>query len=264
MSTPIYRGDIQRRATSSASLSGRLDSNQKYQSLDFKAWLFERIDAPEGGAVLDVGCGTGAQAFEFARRVGPTGTVCGVDLSTESIAGINASPEKGDNLVAVAGSMDELATIIAEQFPVKRFDVAHSAYALYYADDPRRVLETMREALVPGGTLYVSAPVAPHGMVEFARRFSTIPAPAEASLKFAPEILEPFARERLVDVRVDRFVNALTLPTLDEVMSFYRKTTYYSPAADEAVRAAAEEQIARDGAFRYEKCGVLVSGRRPE
>ncbi len=262
MAAPVYDGEIKERATSSASLAARLDINRKYQSLDFGAWLFERIGIAEGDAVLDVGCGTGAQALRFSTLAGPSGRVCALDLSAESIAALNAGAGAGGNLTAVAGDMADLAEIVATRFPVQRFDVAHSAYALYYAGDPRAVLDAMIAALVPGGRIYVSAPVRPHGMVEFARRFSTIPEQAEHSLSFAPEVLEPHLRDRLGEVTVDRFSNQLTIPDADEVMSFYRKTTYYDPAADDRVRAAAEAQIARDGAFRYEKNGVLISGRR--
>ena len=165
MKTTAYEGEIQDRATSSDSLRGRLDLNRKYQSLDFPTWLFEHIDVAEGADLLDVGCGTGVQSLEFARLVGGEGRVCAVDLSADSIAALNANPEKSPNLTAGVGNMADLAAIITEQFPVQRFDIVHSAYALYYAPDPKAVLGVMLGALKPAGRLYVSAPVRPHGMV---------------------------------------------------------------------------------------------------
>src|SRR5258708_20829097 len=39
-----------------------------------------------GERALDVGCRTGSLAIAAKRRVGPTGTVCGVDASPEMIA----------------------------------------------------------------------------------------------------------------------------------------------------------------------------------
>lgn len=66
---------------------------------DLLAWLFthgrerqlrERLvglaEVSVGNAVLDVGCGTGTLAIAASRRVGPSGTVCGVDASPPMIA----------------------------------------------------------------------------------------------------------------------------------------------------------------------------------
>ena len=41
----------------------------------------DRADPGPGERVLDVGCGTGQTTLEIARRVGPSGSVTGVDVS---------------------------------------------------------------------------------------------------------------------------------------------------------------------------------------
>lgn len=42
--------------------------------------LFDRLGLSDGLACLDVGCGGGDATLELARRVGPRGTVVGVDI----------------------------------------------------------------------------------------------------------------------------------------------------------------------------------------
>ena len=107
---------------------------------DVLAWLFthgrerqlrERfIDlagvAP-GNAVLDVGCGTGTLAIAAARRVGPTGTVCGIDASPPMIARARRKATK-------AGVRVDFRVGVAENlpFPDRRFDVVLSTLMLHH------------------------------------------------------------------------------------------------------------------------------------
>ena len=41
--------------------------------------ILPSLEIPEGGSVLDVGCGFGDTAIVFARRVGPSGSVLAID-----------------------------------------------------------------------------------------------------------------------------------------------------------------------------------------
>lgn len=51
-----------------------------------KPMMLDRLRLRRGMRVLEVGCGTGRDAYEIARRVGPAGRVFGVDASAEIVA----------------------------------------------------------------------------------------------------------------------------------------------------------------------------------
>src|SRR5437762_12988069 len=56
--------------------------------------LIDRAKPEIGERILDVGCGSGATTIAFARKVGPTGHVLGVDISGPVLARArqNATP----------------------------------------------------------------------------------------------------------------------------------------------------------------------------
>jgi ubiquinone/menaquinone biosynthesis C-methylase UbiE len=73
MSEYVYGGKLFEQATSTQHLTTRLELNRKYSSSDFDAWLMKRLDVREGQDILDVGCGTDAQALPFLRQMRKAG-----------------------------------------------------------------------------------------------------------------------------------------------------------------------------------------------
>ncbi len=53
--------------------------------------LFAAARLSPGESVLDVGCGTGPTTYAAARAVGPTGRVCGLDVSGEMLVAAAAA-----------------------------------------------------------------------------------------------------------------------------------------------------------------------------
>jgi ubiquinone/menaquinone biosynthesis C-methylase UbiE len=101
-------------------------------------------------AVLDIGCGTGTLGIAASRRVGPSGTVCGIDASPPMIARARRKAAKAgvdvDFRVAVAESLP---------FPDGRFDVVMSTLMLHHL--PRKTRQQcageIRRVLRSGGRL---------------------------------------------------------------------------------------------------------------
>lgn len=259
----IYRGDLKDRAVSTASLDTRIDLNRRYQSVDFSDWHMRRLAVQPGEKILDVGCGTGAQALRFLRDIGPRGTVSALDISESSIEALQVAAGDDPRLQAVAGDMAVLPTLIKDVFDQKRYTLAQSAYALYYSPERENVLRTMAESIYDFGRVSVFTPTGPHGMVELAARFSTVPDAVYDSLSFAEERLLPMFRELFWDVRVDYFQSEMRVSSLGDFIDFYRATTYYDADAEPALEQHARREIDAHGCITYSKNGFLIQGSTP-
>ncbi len=105
-----------------------------------------------GESVLDVGCGTGTLAIAAKRRVGPTGTVHGIDASPEMLA----RAEKKARRAGIEVSFKNAAAQ-ALPFPDAQFDAVLSTVMLHHL--PRKGREEcareIRRALKPGGRALV-------------------------------------------------------------------------------------------------------------
>jgi ubiquinone/menaquinone biosynthesis C-methylase UbiE len=264
MKSNVYTGDRDERATGTDYLEKRLEINRAYSSADFNQWLFEHLDVKDGQDILDVGCGSGAQALPFADIVGPKGSVSALDIAEDSIELLKARLKPGSNVQAIVSDMANTGHHIAETFSTKKYDLCHASYSLYYCLDREGVLDSMRAALKPGGRVAIFNPNAPHGLVELASRYTKIPAPVAESLEFGPTVLEPYFKKAFGRCDVHHFHNVVTLPSSDLMLEFYRQTTYYDPEAEAGMRAEVDAAIERDGNWSYEKNGYLIIGRDPK
>jgi ubiquinone/menaquinone biosynthesis C-methylase UbiE len=109
-----------------------------------------RLDA--GERVLDVGCGTGTLAIAAKRRVGPTGTVHGVDASPEMIARASRKARKAGIEVGFENALAQ-----ALPFPDAHFDAVLNTLMLHHlpADARRACAREMRRVLKPSGRVLV-------------------------------------------------------------------------------------------------------------
>ena len=112
------------------------------------AKILPSLEVGEGDKVVDVGCGFGDTAIEFARRVGPSGSVLGVDCCDGFLefARADAKAAGVENLVFVEGD--------AQSY---RFEPVHdfcfSRFGTQFFENPVAGLRNMRAALRPGGVM---------------------------------------------------------------------------------------------------------------
>jgi ubiquinone/menaquinone biosynthesis C-methylase UbiE len=128
---------------------------------DFLAWLLllgrerafrdrlVRLARLEPGqSVLDIGCGTGTLAMAAKRRVGPFGSVHGIDASPEMIARARKKARKaGVDVTFTNGVVEGLP------FPDEHFDTVLSTLMLHHLPRAAReqCVREIRRVLKPGG-----------------------------------------------------------------------------------------------------------------
>ena len=101
-----------------------------------------------GESVLDIGCGTGTLAIAAKRRVGPAGSVNGVDASPEMLARAARKANKAGTEVAFKNGVVE-----ALPFPDGQFDAVLSTVMLHHLGRKARqqCAREVRRVLKPGG-----------------------------------------------------------------------------------------------------------------
>ncbi|WP_067863529.1 class I SAM-dependent methyltransferase [Nocardia shimofusensis] len=125
------------------------------------AELAARTGATPGAAALDIGCGPGDLVAALADRVGPHGTVLGIDPAPQMVEYAAARAAR-PHCRFEAGAAQDLA------LPDASIDVITSTFVMHHIPQARRAdaLANMYRILRPGGTLLLadthpSGPVLP-------------------------------------------------------------------------------------------------------
>jgi SAM-dependent methyltransferase len=101
----------------------------------------------DGQRLLDVGCGPGTLTVDLARRVGPNGSVVGIDLSPAVVqeATAHAAAQGAGNATFRTGDFR------AGDLTDGSFDVVHAHQVLQHLRDPVGALAAMGRLARPGG-----------------------------------------------------------------------------------------------------------------
>ncbi len=117
------------------------------QLASFGAIVMDRLAIRSGERVLDVGCGCGETTVELARRVGPTGSAVGADISTIMLE------RARERARGVANAEFLVADAQTHAFAAASFDVVFSRFGVMFFADPRAAFANLARALKPGGRL---------------------------------------------------------------------------------------------------------------
>jgi SAM-dependent methyltransferase len=113
------------------------------------AAAIERAAPRAGERVIDVGCGNGQTSLQLAARVGPQGSVLGVDISVPMLerAQARAAGEKLPQL------RFENADAQTHAFAPGGADLVFSRFGVMFFADPVAAFANLARALRPGGRL---------------------------------------------------------------------------------------------------------------
>jgi arsenite methyltransferase len=113
-------------------------------------------DLNEGETVLDLGSGGGIDVILSAKRVGPAGTVYGLDMTDEmlALARRNAADAGVRNVHFLRGEIEKIP------LPSASVDVVISNCVINLSADKAAVLAEMARVLRPGGRIGISDVVA--------------------------------------------------------------------------------------------------------
>jgi SAM-dependent methyltransferase len=119
--------------------NGQVHSDQAYPQLDIR----------RGQRLLDVACGFGETTLELADRVGPLGSVLGLDCGQAFVE----IAQRELHMSGVSNVEYRIADIETAELRPRSFDVAVSRFGIMYCASPVRALRAIARALVPGGQL---------------------------------------------------------------------------------------------------------------
>lgn len=112
-----------------------------------RAIVYEALRPKPGQRILDTGCGPGFYVAELAEKVGPDGSVVGVDRSAEMLELAAARSAGRSNVEFREG---EAAALPVED---EEFDAVVSVQVLEYVTNVDAALAEIHRALRPGGRI---------------------------------------------------------------------------------------------------------------
>jgi len=247
----------------------------------------ERARIVTGERVLDVGSGCGATTLELARRVGPTGSATGVDISGVMLQRAREAAAQAK----LSNVRFENADAQTHAFEPESMDAIFSRFGVMFFAQPDAAFANLRNALRPGGRLAFVAWQAVHlnpwmfVPVAAAAQHITIPLPT------SPDAPGPFAfadvervrgilsRAGFADVGFEELTDTVSVAggaDLDQTVDFLLQMGPTGNAIRDAgagadaltavtaaIREALQPYVTSDG-VRMQAAAWIVTGRRPD
>ncbi|RWG85524.1 class I SAM-dependent methyltransferase [Mesorhizobium sp.] len=130
------------------------DLTRKYYLLG-RDRLIAGLDVPQGGTVLELGCGTGRNIVLAARRH-PNARLFGLDISAEMLETANAAIAREGLAARVSLARGDATDFDAKElFGVERFDRIFVSYSLSMIPGWEKTVSAALASLAPGGSLHV-------------------------------------------------------------------------------------------------------------
>ena len=130
------------------------DLTRKYYLLG-RDRLIDGLDVPDGASVLELGCGTGRNLLQAARRY-PQGEFHGLDISAEMLETAGAALGRKGLATRIRLVRGDASDFDAEAlFGSAGFDRVFISYSLSMIPEWRRTVAAALDALHEGGSLHI-------------------------------------------------------------------------------------------------------------
>lgn len=116
--------------------------------------MIDRLQVPEGGSVLEIGCGTGRNLLRVAGRY-PDRKLFGIDISDEMLKSACTSLARHNILDVRLAQADATAFDSARVLQQPEFDRVYFSYTLSMIPEWRKALHHAAMLVSPGGELHV-------------------------------------------------------------------------------------------------------------
>ena len=234
---------------------------------------WSRLNA--GARVLDVAAGTGASLLPAAKRIGPTGSVVGVDIAPGMIARLKHVIETNRLVNAQALVAD------AEQLPFQNgsFDAVVCGFGLFFFPNPVRALREFRRVTRSDGVVALSTFTrdGSASMDAIWRRigeYIAVPSPADDGMRFhdPAQLKAILVRAGYVDVETEVSPFEVVLPDVDGWLAWLRSMEFVdylarmSPASLATLRTSARADLTGTtgrSAIRFPMDALLTRARKP-
>ncbi len=143
----------QREAWSSAAAAWQQGAETPLPIDPVTAYLLAEARIAPGMRVLDLGSGAGNPALFIAEKVGPSGSVLGLDLSPAMVEGTGDRAHRRGLANATFRAIERETDL---GVPPASFDAATSRCCLMYPPDPAAALSALRAAVRPRGRIAFS------------------------------------------------------------------------------------------------------------
>lgn len=130
------------------------DVTRKYFLLG-RDTMLQRLAPPEGGTVLEVGCGTGRNLIQAARRY-PKARFYGFDISEMMLETARTNIERAalqDRIIVARADATEFSA--RELFGIEGFDRVFISYSLSMVPPWQEAIGEALKAVKPGGSLHI-------------------------------------------------------------------------------------------------------------
>lgn len=130
------------------------DLTRKYYLLG-RDRLIDGLDVPEGGTVLELGCGTGRNLVQAARTY-PDASFCGLDISAGMLETAGVAVIRRDLSARVRLAQGDASDFDAVAlFGRQGFDRVFISYALSMIPEWQRTVAAALDAVDDGGSLHI-------------------------------------------------------------------------------------------------------------